>query len=260
MALRSRIADEQTASLGGWLFADLFLLIMVIGLAGFTILPSKGGPNATTGQAKEVTFSSALVMGIVDAGDAEAAVSIRWGTSSTLTGDAQVSNAIGSPVAAKVLGADVSAQFDGQKPDTKYYFQVQAKSSVGSGSGEIRSFQTPQEGCSNAPSFIKEPFEKRYSAKSARSNLLADLNQWAAQKGFVQPKVAVALIRGWTDNPAGNSGSSNARRFFNEVILTSDPVHFDVNTALDSLQNQYLGRGEFDVRLFFVEDAEKCSS
>lgn len=35
MAIRNKIADEQTSSLGGWLFADLFLLIMVIGLAGF---------------------------------------------------------------------------------------------------------------------------------------------------------------------------------------------------------------------------------
>jgi hypothetical protein len=258
MSSSSRIADEQTSSLGGWLFADLFLLIMVIGLASFSIEGNTGKPNARTTQAKEISSRSVLITGEVDAGDTKATASFRWGTSSTLTGDAQVSSAEGSPVEAGEKDVDVSARLEGLKPLTKYYFQLRAENSSGESAGGIQSFETLEEGCSNAPSFIKSPFEKRYTASSARKELLADLTKWTAAQEFVQPKVAVALIRAWTSNPSGQEGSANAKRFFNDVVLRSDPDHFDENTALEALQNQYLARGEFDVRLFFVEGAKKC--
>ena len=48
MAIRNKIADEQTSSLGGWLFADLFLLIMVIGLAGFNKTERVVAPTTST--------------------------------------------------------------------------------------------------------------------------------------------------------------------------------------------------------------------
>ncbi len=59
MVFRSRIADEQTSSLGGWLFADLFLLVMVVGLAGFTI--SKDDASPTTSTTTTVCFTGSLI-------------------------------------------------------------------------------------------------------------------------------------------------------------------------------------------------------
>ena len=48
MVFRSRIADEQTSSLGGWLFADLFLLVMVVGFAGSAISEDESSPTTST--------------------------------------------------------------------------------------------------------------------------------------------------------------------------------------------------------------------
>jgi len=260
MALRTRIGDEQTSSLGGWLFADLFLLIMVIGLAGFNIASNPGAPRAITGEARDISKSSAKLTGIVDAGDEKATTFFRWGTSSSLGSGARVTNAQESPVPAKSKGSDVSAQINGLTPDTKYYFQLVAESDAGSDNGEVRSFQSSGVSpCSDAPTFISESFPGTYTERSARKSLLQDINTWVTKRGFVEPKVAVALIRGWTSNPAGTEGSRNARNFYDSVMRKIDTVHFNSNTALEALQNQYIAKGSFSVNLYFVEVAAACA-
>jgi hypothetical protein len=260
MALRSRIGDEQTSSLGGWLFADLFLLIMVVGLAGFNITSNPGAPRAITGEARDVSESTTKLTGIVDSGDEKATAFFRWGTSASLGSDARITNAQESPVAAKSEGFDVSAQITGLTPDTKYYFQLVAESGAGSDDGEIRSFKTSSSGpCSDAPTFISESFQKTYNEESARNSLLRDINDWVKKRGFVEPKVAVALVRGWTSNPAGSEGSRNAENFYNSVMRKIDTVHFNSNTALEALQNQYIAKGSFSVNLYFVEVAAACA-
>jgi hypothetical protein len=260
MAQRTRIGDEQTSSLGGWLFADLFLLIMVIGLAGFNIAANPGAPRAITGEARDFSKSSTKLTGIVDAGDEKATAFFRWGTSSYLGSGARVTNAQESPVLAKSKGSDVSAQITGLTPDTKYYFQLVAESDAGSDNGEVRSFKTSSIGpCSTAPTFISESFQRTYTEETARKSLKQDINNWVSKRGFVEPKVAVALVRGWTTNPAGSEGSRNADTFYNSVIKKIDTVHFNSNTALEALQNQYIARGSFSVNLYFVEVAAACA-
>jgi hypothetical protein len=169
MNSRSKVADEQTSTLGGWLFADLFLLIMVIGLAGFTIIPDKNAPKVVTGEAREA-FGIVLLTGIVDSGDEDTTAYFRWGTNSGLSGDVQVTPAEESPVDADRTGVTMNATLEDLKPGTTYYFQAKAESKVGSDTGEIRSFKTavpadvpPEtEPCSDAPIFIKTPFSKEY--------------------------------------------------------------------------------------------------
>jgi hypothetical protein len=123
MNSRSKVADEQTSSLGGWLFADLFLLIMVIGLAGFTIIPDKNAPKVVTGEAREA-FGIVLLTGIVDSGDEDTTAYFRWGTNSGLGGDVQATSAEESPVDAGSSGVTINAQLKDLKPGTTYYFQA----------------------------------------------------------------------------------------------------------------------------------------
>ena len=262
MALRSRIGDEQTSSLGGWLFADLFLLIMVVGLAGFNITSEKGAPRAITGEARDISESSTKLTGIVDAGDEKATAFFRWGTSSSLGSDARVTNAQESPVAAKSEGFDVSAQITGLTPDTKYYFQLVAESNAGSDDGEIRSFMTSSGGPCTDRRFINEPFKGNYTASSARSNLVGDIEGWVRSRKFVEPQVAVALVRGGTDikDGAGNKGSDNANKFYYGVIRKIDQTYFADDTALASLQNSTNKNLElFSLELYFVDNAEQCT-
>ena len=141
MNSRSKVADEQTSSLGGWLFADLFLLIMVIGLAGFTIIPDKNAPKVVTGEAREA-FGIVLLTGIVDSGDEDTTAYFRWGTNSGLSGDVQATSAEESPVDAGRSGVTINAQLEDLKPGTTYYFQAKVESKAGSDTGEIRSFKT----------------------------------------------------------------------------------------------------------------------
>lgn len=262
MALRSRIADEQTSSLGGWLFADLFLLIMVIGLAGFSISTEKGGPSATTGSAINRTSTSATLTGLVDAGDAKTTVFFRWGTSSNLNGDDQVTAAKPSPIAEKSVGVDVKANLTQLEPDTTYYFRVVAQSSVGTAEGDVKSFRTNPEDvapCSTAPSFIDTPFTGQYTFSKAKNYLSDDIAKWVGTKDFVEPKVAVAFVTGWSNNPAGSDGARRAREFYRSTMTKYASDYFDVNTALRAIQrSENLADYTFEVQLFFVETANQC--
>lgn len=262
MALRSKIADEPPSSLGGWLFADLFLLLVVIGLAGFTITPREGAPQVTTRSAINLDATTATITGLLDSGDNEATAWFRWGTDPKLNKDVQETEAAESPVASKELGVEISASLSDLTPNQTYYFQAKAESTSGSVSGDIRSFKTSEQSkgqCSDAPSFIKVPFEKTYTDAEVRRQLRSDIQRWVSSKGFVRPKVAVAIVTGWSNNPAGVDGANRARQFYNLVMTQSAGEYFDVNTALRAIQkSESLPDYHFEVQLFFVEQAEEC--
>ena len=263
MAQRSRIGDEQTSSLGGWLFADLFLLIMVIGLAGFNITAEKGAPSVTTGSATNISATSATLNALADAGDATASVFFRWGKSSALGDGDDVIFGKPSSISEKSVGVDVQADLAQLEPDTKYYFQAVARSSVKTVPGEVKSFKTNASAeveCSNAPSFTKEPFEGLYTVSKARRNVREAIEAWVLSKGFVEPKVAVAFITGWSNNPAKNEGAKRARDFYSLTLKEEAPDFFDTNTAIRAIQNSDdLPDNTFGVQLYFVETANQCS-
>lgn len=262
MAIRHKIADEQATSLGGWLFADLFLLIMVIGLAGFTFTKEKGAPNVTTGEVKNIATTSALITGIIDAGDEPASAFFKWGTNSGLGGNAQVTAAEESPIAIGKVGAPMTALLEELEPSTTYYFQANGESSAGSDAGEIRSFRTSEIAeapCSNAPSFIDTPFMRTYTSTSARQNLNSDILGWVTDKKFVEPKVAVAFVTGWSNNPASSDGAARALDFYQTNMTKNAANFFDQNTAVRAIQrSENLADFNFEVQLFFVETANQC--
>ena len=264
MNSRSRVADEQTSSLGGWLFADLFLLIMVIGLAGFTIIPDKNAPKVVTGEAREA-FGIVLLTGIVDSGDEDTTAYFRWGTNSGLSGDVQATSAEESPVDAGRSGVTINAQLEDLKPGTTYYFQAKVESKAGSDTGEIRSFKTAvpaepptDEVCSDAPVFIKLPFTGTYTAVTARKNMNEDLSNWASEKGFVKPKVAVAIVIGWSVNPSGSDGKQKAQVFYETTMAEYASNYLDVNTVLKTFHDSDLTDFNFRIELYFVETANQC--
>lgn len=262
MAQRTRIGDEQTSSLGGWLFADLFLLIMVVGLAGFNITAEKGAPSITTGSATNVTASSATLNALADAGDATASVFFRWGKSANLGDGDDVIFGKPSSITAKSVGVDVQADLVELEPDTKYYFQAVAKSSVKTVSGEVKSFRTnaiTKGACSKVPSFIKDPFVGLYTISKAKRDIRGAMSEWVKEKGFVDPKVAVAFITGWSNNPATDEGAKRARDFYNLTLTKSAPNYFDSNSVYRAIQNSDdLADNTFGVQLYFVENANKC--
>ena len=265
MNSRIKIADEQTSSLGGWLLADLFLLIMVIGFAGFTIIPDKNAPKVITGEAREA-FEVVLLTGIVDSGDEDTTAYFRWGTNSGLNGDVQATPAEESPVDADRTGITMNATLEGLKPGTTYYFQAKAESKAGSDTGEIRSFKTavpvdvpPEtEPCSDAPIFIKTPFSKTYSVATAQRNMKDDLSNWASEKGFVKPKVAVAIVIGWSVNPSGSDGKQKAQVFYETTMAEYASNYLDVNTVLKTFHDSDLTELNFRIELYFVETADQC--
>lgn len=262
MAQRTRIGDEQTSSLGGWLFADLFLLIMVIGLAGFNITAEKGAPRITTGSVTNLTDNSATLNALADAGDETASVFFRWGKTASLGDGDNVTFGQPSPIEAKAVGVDIQADLAQLESDTKYYFQAVARSSVGTVPGEVKSFRTEaitKGVCSNAPSFTKEPFEDLYTVSKARLDVLDDMEAWVLSKGFVEPKVAVAFITGWSNNPAKNEGAKRARDFYSLTLKKYASEFFDINTAIRAIQNSDdLPDNTFGVQLYFVETANQC--
>jgi hypothetical protein len=262
MALRSRIADEQTSSLGGWLFADLFLLIMVIGFAGFSISTEKGGPSATTGSAINRTSTSATLTGLVDAGDADAKVFFRWGASSNLSDDDQITAAQPSPVLAQQVGINVKADLAQLDSDTTYYYRLVAESAAGVSEGDVKSFKTEPVAkgpCSTAPSFIDTPFkgQSSYSRSSAQNSLLEDVNKWITKAKFVQPKIAVAIIRGGS-NKSNEQGQRSAKLFWNNEVSEILSDFTTVNTASRPFGTLRLPEGRFELELFFVETANQC--
>jgi PKD repeat protein len=95
-------------------------------------------PSATTGQASDVTASTATLAGTVNAGGEPGAYQFRWGTSpDALT---HHTDEIGTGVLGSPTGE--TAHVDGLRAGTTYFFEVVAENAAGSHDGGVESFTT----------------------------------------------------------------------------------------------------------------------
>ena len=104
-----------------------------------------------------------------------------------------------------------------------------------------------------------EPFSERFTLDNIEK-LLPKLQNWAEDKELGVPKVAVAQISGWTENPAGSQGKSRAEKLYYDHItrLDSERQFFYKDTALSSWQKSSLKKEYYEVVLYFVDLAERC--
>ena len=259
MTRRAGIADEQPSSLGGWLFADMFLLLVVVGFSAFTSNNSDLRPTVKTDAATAVAQHSAVLNGSVIAKKQKTDVFFEWSTSPTLT-DARVLTVKNSPVS----GAQVDTSFQAipgyLESKTTYYFRAVAKNASGIAKGKILSFETKLEApCDpNGAKFLKEPLERTIKA-SGIDDLLRDLGKYAERKGLSAPKVAVAVISGWTLNPSGSKGQERAGDFY-KLLKQADQSQefFYKDTALSDWQKSKLNKDFFNVVLYLVDLADRC--
>ena len=259
MTRRAGIADEQPSSLGGWLFADMFLLLVVVGFSAFTSNNSDLRPMVQTDAATAVDKHSAVFNGSVIAKKQKTDVFFEWGTSPTLT-DARVLKVKNSPVS----GAQVDTSFQVEpgylESKTTYYFRAVARNASGLAKGKILSFETKLEApCDpNGAKFLKEPLERTIKA-SGINDLLRDLGKYAERKGLSAPKVAVAVISGWTLNPSGSKGQERAGDFY-KLLKEADQSQefFYKDTALSDWQKSKLDKDFFNVVLYLVDLADRC--
>jgi subtilase family serine protease len=98
-------------------------------------------PAATTGTATAIKATQATLAGTVKPNGVETHSWVLYGTSSSLKGAKQsASIAVGSQTTAM----PVTVKLSGLTPGTKYYYEIQASNSGGTGSGKIAEFVTPK--------------------------------------------------------------------------------------------------------------------
>lgn len=261
MRKRGAIADEQPSSLGGWLFADLFLLLIVVGFSAFTSNGDDRRPVVVTEAASAVDQGSAVLNGSVAAKKQKTVVMFEWGKSPRLI-DAKQVKAENSPVG----GAQVNTPFQLELTDldaqTTYYFRAVAGNDSGKAVGKTLSFTTEvgKKCVPNGARFLKEPFIERFTLDNIDS-LLGKLRNWTAGQELAVPKVAVAQISGWTTDPKGSQGKDRAEKLYYNYIkkLDSEKLFFYRDTALSAWQKSSLKKGYYEVVLYFVDLAERCS-
>ena len=259
MTRRAGIADEQPSSLGGWLFADMFLLLVVVGFSAFTSNNSDLRPMVQTDAATAVDKHSAVFNGSVIAKKQKTDVFFEWGTSPTLT-DARVLKVKNSPVS----GAQVDTSFQVEpgylESKTTYYFRAVARNASGLAKGKILSFETKLEApCDpNGAKFLKEPLERTIKESDIK-DLFKKLRERSKSEGLSAPKVAVAVISGWTENRSGSKGQERAQDFY-KLLKNADQSQefFYKDTALSPWQASGLAKNYFDVVLYLVDLADRC--
>lgn len=107
-------------------------------IAVTVIGPEEGRrPTATTGQATNVTATSATLNAIVNPNGLKTSVYFEWGTT-PLYGNATLPQPVGSGME----DVNVSAELTGLSPSTTYYFRVVATNSAGTTHGLVSSFRT----------------------------------------------------------------------------------------------------------------------
>lgn len=257
----NRVSDESPVSLSGWLFADLFLLLIVVGFAFFTAGGDDNIPYVETNQATAVTSSSAVLNGTVRAKGEITSLSFEWGRSPLLD-DAELIDAKESPVSGREPVNFFAQRIQRLEKNSVYYYRALASSPSGSSKGQILSFETKNSGeCTlEGARFEKTPFVGTYTEANV-SRMLDEITEWAADVGLADPKVAVAQIKGWTTEPrgAGTAGQRRAREFYAKIkSLKGSSKFFYGDTAVSPFQNSALSRGHFDVELYFVDFAERC--
>lgn len=259
MSRRGGIADEQPSSLGGWLFADLFLLLIVVGFSAFTSNGADRRPVVTTDAATAVTRSSAVLNGSVRAMKQKTEVLFEWGKDPRLL-DSKQRKADESPVSGAQVNTPFQLSLEGLDPRETYYYRAIAANESGKAVGKIVSFETDGGICDpDGAKFLKEPFSERFTLDNIKE-LLPKLQNWAEDKELGVPKVAVAQISGWTENPAGSRGKDRAEKLYYDHItrLDSERQFFYKDTALSSWQKSSLKEGYYEVVLYFVDLAERC--
>jgi len=261
MSRRNGIADEHPSSLGGWLFADLFLVLIVV---GFSSLMSKGDdrrPVVTTEAATAVSQSSAVLNGSVIANKQRTDVEFEWGKDPELI-DGRRTKSDDSPVSGAERDTHFQRRLEGLDSRTTYYFRAIAANESGKAVGRILSFETGgDQPCDpDGAKFIRTPFEMTLGAGDV-PKLMEAIRQWTKDRELTVPKVAVAVIRGWTPDRdgSGSKGQKNARDFYRRLEKADRSKEFFYeDSALEPLQNSALNKNQFTVVLYFVDLADRC--
>jgi hypothetical protein len=255
---RRRVSDESPSSLSGWLFADLFLLLIVVGFSALTASGADDRPLVRTEPASAVISSSAVLNGWVDPRDNDVTVSFEYGRLPLLE-DASVVGSSGSGGSSAFYFAE---QVSGLDDGATYFYRAVATSKYGTTRGKIEEFSTAQSGACTADGarFLKDPL-KVVMSESSLSGMLTALAAHAARYGLAEPKIAVALVRGWTSqrNGEGNEGNSHAVEFFGKMRSADQSSMFIYEgTYLEPLQSARLKEGTFEVTFLFVDLADQC--
>jgi hypothetical protein len=129
----------------GWkTWLGVFLLMTSFGGAivgcggGGSSTPPASAPTVTTGAVTLITSSGASLAGTVNPNGATTSASFLYGTSTTALSSQTASQSVGSGSTA----SNVTATLTGLTSNTKYYYQLQATNSGGTGSGSVDSFTT----------------------------------------------------------------------------------------------------------------------
>lgn len=259
MSRRRGIADEQPSSLGGWLFADLFLLLIVVGFSAFSSDGSDKWPIVETREATAVTGSSAVLNGSVEAKKQKTDVKFEWGTTPTLT-DARPVIAVDSPISGAQWNTPIQAELSGLEEGSTYYFRAVASNVSGTARGNILSFKTVIVSPCNpvGAQFLKIPF-KRNLTLSGIDDLIDNVKDFAKVHNLTDPRVAVAVIRGWGKSEDGSVGRKNAEGLFRQIRKFDGKQElFYRDTGLVAMENSGLDKKIYSVELFLVDLAKKC--
>lgn len=253
------MAAESPSSLSGWLFADLFLLLIAVGFSALTASGADDRPVVRTEEASALRSGSAVLNGWVDPRDRSVDVYFELGRDPLLADSRRV--------AADLAGVDIGEQtyfaarvFELERGAT-YFFRAVASGPAGTSKGRVLSFLTGTEGvCSDTGArLLDKPFERISVDESYLPRLVADLEAFSRENQLVEPKVAVALVSGWTSDPRKKEGFANAKQFFTEVrAVDAEGRFFNEMTYLKDQQNDELKRGSFNLLFFLVDLVDKC--
>lgn len=97
----------------------------------------------------------------------------------------------------------------------------------------------------------------RPTQANLREKLLEEVQDWTESKGFKNPKIAVAIVRGGSKK-SNQQGQTKARMFWNSTVRSELSQYVDLNTADEPFGNTNLSEGSYQLQLFFVEVAKDC--
>lgn len=200
-----------------------------------------------------------MLNGSVRAMKQKTEVLFEWGKDPRLL-DSKQRKADESPVSGAQVNTPFQLSLEGLDPRETYYYRAIAANESGKAVGKIVSFETDGGICDpDGAKFLKEPFSERFTLDNIKE-LLPKLQNWAEDKELGVPKVAVAQISGWTENPAGSRGKDRAEKLYYDHItrLDSERQFFYKDTALSSWQKSSLKKNYYEVVLYFVDLAERC--
>jgi hypothetical protein len=117
-----------------------FLVAATLGVSGLAIASgalAANGPGVGTGNAAEVTNTTAAVIGAIDPNGQDTTYAFQYGTTIQYSGQTAV-HSVGPPITYKT----VTAQLTGLRPGTTYHFRVIAANASGTMAGSDVTFKT----------------------------------------------------------------------------------------------------------------------